>query len=308
MPATRPFRFATGIGAGSVHDWREFARRAELLGYARVGIGDHVAAPFEPGIALVAAALATTTIKVGNVFDNDFRHPALLAKLAASIDVLSGGRLEFMIGAGWMKTEYDAIGIPFDRPGVRVDRLEEALQIVKGLWADGPFRFCGRYYTISDLDGMPKPLQRPHPRIFIGGGGKRLLSMAAREADIVGFLPQALPGGGLDRVGLTEASLAEKVGWVRKAAGERFDRLELGMLIWNVVVTEDRQAAAEELAGSAPFTAQQVLASTQFLLGTTDEIVECLLARRAQYGISYFTILSDDMEAFAPIAAQLAGR
>jgi alkanesulfonate monooxygenase SsuD/methylene tetrahydromethanopterin reductase-like flavin-dependent oxidoreductase (luciferase family) len=129
MRATRPFRFATGIGPGSVDDWREFARRAEVLGYARVGIGDYMSAPLEPGIALTAAALATTTIKVGNVFDNDFRHPAVLAKVAASIDVLSGGRLEFMIGAGWMKIEYDQIGIPFDPPGVRVGRLEEAVQI-----------------------------------------------------------------------------------------------------------------------------------------------------------------------------------
>src|SRR4051812_35806180 len=188
MPAIREFRFATGIGPGTVDDWREFARRAEVLGYARLGIGDHLSAPFEPGPALTAAALATTTIKVGNVFNNDFRHPAVLAKVAASIDVLSGGRLEFMIGAGWMKTEYDAIGIPFDPPGVRVGRLEEAVQIIKGLWADGPFRFSGRHYTISGLDGVPKPLQRPHPRIFVGGGGKRLLSMAAREADIVGLL------------------------------------------------------------------------------------------------------------------------
>jgi probable F420-dependent oxidoreductase len=267
-----------------------------------------LAAPFEPGPALIAAALATTTIKVGNVFDNDFRHPALLAKVAASIDVLSGGRLEFMIGAGWMKTEYDQIGIPFDPPGVRVGRLQEAVQIIKGLWADGPFRFSGRHYTISGLDEIPKPLQRPHPRIFVGGGGKRLLSMAAREADIVGFLAQALPGGGLDMVGLTEPSLAEKVGWVREAAGERFDRIELSMIIWNVVVTDDRQAAAERLAGTGPLTAEQVLASSQFLLGTTDEIIDSLRARREQYGIAYFTIMSHNMEMFAPIVAQLAGR
>jgi hypothetical protein len=132
--------------------------------------------------------------------------------------------------------------------------------------------------------------------------------MAARQADIVGFLPQALPGGGLDIVGLTEPSLTEKVGWVREAAGERFDRLELSMIIWNVVVTDDRQAAAERLAGTGPLTAEQVLASSQFLLGTTDEIVDSLLARREQHGISYFTIMSNDMEMFAPIVDRLAGR
>ena len=197
MPAIRPFRFATGIGPGSVDDWREFARRAEVLGYAGWALATTCQRRSRPGPALTAAALATTTIRVGNVFDNDFRHPAVLAKMAASIDVLSGGRLEFIIGDGWMKTEYDAIGIPFNTPGVRVGRLEEAVQIIKGLWADGPFDFSGRHYTISGLDqGIPKPLQRPHPRIFVGGGGKRLLSMAAREADVVGLLAQALARAG----------------------------------------------------------------------------------------------------------------
>jgi len=311
MPSPRPFRFATGSHAtASAAAYLEGARRAEGLGYAVWLTGDHLEPWFfAPGPALTAAAAATTTIRVGcAVFANDFRHPALLAKEAATIDLLTGGRFEFGIGAGWHKPEYDRAGIPFDPPAVRVARMEEGLAVVKGLWADGAFSFAGTYYAIADMDGVPKPQQRPHPPIFVGGGGKRLLGFAAREADIVGIHAKALPGGGIDETGTTEGEFAERVGWVRAAAGTRFDRIELALLVTSVAVADDRQAAAERLAGQHGLTAEQVLACPYFLLGSVERIAEDLLARRERHGISYVTVYPQDTEAFAPVVARLAGR
>ena len=307
----RPFRFATGsYAAASAAEYVDGARRAEGLGYAVWLTGDHLEPWFfEPGPALTAAAAATTTIRVGCcVFANDFRHPALLAKEAATIDLLSGGRLEFGIGAGWHKPEYVRAGLPFDPPAVRVARMEEGLTVVKGLWAEGAFSFAGTYYAITDMDGAPKPLQRPHPPIFVGGGGKRLLSFAAREADIVGIHAKARPGGGIDETSTTEGEFAERVGWVRAAAGTRFDRIELALLVTSVAVADDRQAAAERLAGQHGLTAEQVLACPYFLIGSVERIVEDLLARRERHGISYVTVYPQDTEAFAPVVARLAGR
>jgi probable F420-dependent oxidoreductase len=310
MPARRPFRFgAAAYRTDTSAAFAEYARRIEALGYATLGVGDHfVPHWFAVGPALTAIALATTTLRAScTVYANDFRHPALLAREVASIDVLSGGRLEFGIGAGWLKSDYDRTGIPFDPPGVRVARMEEAVAVIKGLWGDGPLTFAGRYYTITAMDGWPKPVQRPHPPVFIGGGGARLLRFSAREADIVGILARALPDGGQDLSWDSEAVLAEKVGWVREAAGARFDQLELAALIWQVVVTDDRRAAAESVAAARGLTPAQVLASPYFLLGSVEQIVERLLAQRERHGLSYLTVYPDDVEAFAPVVARLAG-
>jgi probable F420-dependent oxidoreductase len=308
--APRPFRFATGgFAAVSKRAWAEHARRVEALGYAVFLVADHVAdVPFAPVPALVAAADATTSIRVGcTVFCNDYRHPALLAKEAATIDVLTDGRFEFGLGAGWVKEEHDQAGIPFDPPGVRVDRMEEALQVIKALWAGEPVHHQGDYYTLAGLVGTPLPVQRPHPPIFIGGGGKRLLSVAAREADIVGLLSRARPGGGIDWAEGTEEALARKVGWVRGAAGDRLDQIELALLLQGTAVTDRPQAAAAELAPAFDLTVEQVLASTEFAIGSVDQIVERLCRFRAEYGISYVTVMTESAEAFAPVVARLAG-
>jgi probable F420-dependent oxidoreductase len=310
MGTTRPFRFAaSGFAAASKHAWAEHARRAEALGYAVFLVADHVAnVPFAPVPALVAAADATTALRVGcTVFCNDYRHPALLAKEAATLDVLTDGRFEFGLGAGWVKTEHDQAGIPFDPPGVRVARMEEALRVIKALWTDGPVHHQGTYYTITGLVGTPAPVQRPHPPIFVGGGGKRLLSFAAREATIVGFLPKALPSGGMDWATSTEAALAEKVGWVRQAAGERFPQLELALLVFAVTVTDRRQEAAERVGRDFGLTPEQALAAPDFLIGSIEVIAERLCRLRERYGISYISVFPDAMEAFAPVVARLAG-
>ena len=310
MSLAQPFRFGVGVfEATSAADWGDRARRVESLGYDTLLIPDHFHQNLFAAVpALTAAALATTTLRSGTaVFDNDFRHPAVLAKETATLDVLSSGRFEMGIGAGWHKEEYDQTGIPFDPPWVRVSRMEEAVHVIKGLWAEEPFTFTGKHYTISGLNSWPKPLQRPHPPIFIGAGGKRMLCFAAQEAEIIGILAQALPGGGLDIPGDTEARLAEKVDWVRESAGKRFEHLELSMLFWQVAVTDDRRAGAEEVASTRRLTPEQVLTSPYFLVGGIDTIVERLQTLRDLYGFSYFKVFPRDMEAFAPVVTRLTG-
>jgi probable F420-dependent oxidoreductase len=310
MSAERPFRFGGGLfWADSAAEWADGARHLEALGYDTLVIGDHFSRQFAPIPALLAAAAATSSLRVTcTVFDNDYRHPAALAKEGATLDVLSGGKLEFGLGAGQAKHEYDRLGIPFDSPAVRVGRFEEAVHVVKGLWDQGPLTFTGNHYQIREVDGQPKPLQRPHPPIFIGGGGKRLLAVAATHANIVGILARANPGGGLDRSEDTDACVAQKVEWVRQAAGDRFDQLELALLIWAVAVTEDRHAAAQHIAARTGRLVDDVLESPYFLIGSVEAIVDKLIEQRRRLGISYISVFPSDTDAFAPVVERLAGR
>jgi probable F420-dependent oxidoreductase len=311
MSHRRPFRFATGqFAASSRHAWADAARRIEALGYDIMVMPDHFGDQFTPALALLAAAHATTTLRVGcTVFANDFRHPALLAHEAATLDVLTDGRFEFGIGAGWVKDEYNAAGIPFAAPGARVERMIEALSIIKRLWSGEEVQHAGTHYTISGLAAPIRPVQQPHPPVFIGGGGQRLLSFAAREATSVGLISKARPEGGLEFGGdETEAALARKVGWVHAAAGDRFEHLELAMLLWKVTVSDHRQTSAEQVASQFGVTREQVLASPYYPIGSVDSIVEQLLALRERFGVSHFTVFPEDREAFAPVVARLRGR
>lgn len=313
MTDPRPFRFGvTTASAGSRREWVEKARRLEALGYATITIPDHFPDTLSTAPALMAAADATERLRLGSwVFCNDFRHPALLYKDAATLDLLSDGRFELGIGAGWLKSEYDMTGIPFDPPGVRAARMEETVRIVKGLAGEGPFDFAGEHYQITGLEGAPKPLQKPLPPLYIGSGGKRLLSFAGREADIVGIVPKALPEGGLDVLDVTAEAVRRKVEWVREAAGAAHDP-ELNILIFVLEVTDDRRAAAERHAAAFPgFTAEDVLASPHALIGSPEQIAEDLRQRRAELGISYIvinTIVDEHRELFAPVVALLAGQ
>jgi len=280
--ALRPFRF--GVTAPTVLSgpaWVERVRRIEGLGYSIVHVPDHFRDQLAPVPALTAAATATTRLRVGSlVFSNDFRHPVVLAKEAATLDVLSGGRFELGLGSGWLREEYDQAGIAFDAPGRRIERLAEAVAIVKGLLAGERVTLTGRHYAIAGFEGRPHPVQRPHPPILIGGGGQRTLSLAAREASIVGLVPRARrDGGGLDRADFGEAALRQKVDWVRAAAGDRFDSLELHALIQAVVVTAQRVAAAEKLAARFGVARELVLESPYVLVGTVDEICASLRER-----------------------------
>jgi probable F420-dependent oxidoreductase len=314
MSKTRPFRFGVSVhGSKSGAEWRNIARQAEALGYSPLLLPDHLGDQLSPIPALVAAADATSTLRVDSlVFDNDFRHPIMHAK-EATLDVLSGGRLELGVGAGWLKPEYERTGIPFERASVRIARMEEAIRIVKGLFANGSVDFAGWYYTITGLGGFPKPVQRPHSLLHIGGGGQRLLSIAAREADSIGFLPRARADGqGQDLMDATPEALEQKITWVREAARERFADLELGILVAQVLTTEDREQAAQfiatTLAAGYHVTTDQILQAPYLLIGSIDQIYEDLQVRRERFGISYITVFEHSLEVLAAVVARLAGQ
>lgn len=313
MSKKRPFRFGLATdGISSREQWVELARRSEDLGYATLLMPDHFVTEFPPLAALMAAADATTTLRVGSiVFDNDFRHPALLAKEIAALDLLSGGRFELGIGAGWHQPEYEQVGLAFERAGVRIQRLEEALHIIKQFFTQDQVNFAGNHYTVTGLKASPKPHQKPHPPIFMGGGGKKLLTLAGQQANIVGLHLRIKDDGTVDEFEFTEAALAQKIEWVRQAAGEeRFASLELNLLLSGVSITQDPQQAAEQLLqekGISGRTVEQVLASPYFLIGSAEQIGERIQRWRDQLGISYIVVRFDDKEAFDPIVARLAG-
>ena len=311
MGVQRPFRF--GVLAGNVKtraEWVTKARNVEDLGYATFLMLDHLNVDFPPIAALMSAADATSTLRIGScVFSNDYRHPVVLAKEVATLDVLSEGRFEFGIGAGWQHSEYEQVGLAFDPPGKRIRRLEESLRIMKGLFTDKAVTLHGEYYNVNELQGQPSPIQNPHPPIYMGGGGKRMLSFAAREADIVGIVPIAREDTSWqDMSDGLPAATTQKIEWIRQAAGARFDQLELQTSVFVVIVTDYRKQVAERMASNFGMTGEQVLGLTHCLLGTVDQISEDLLHRREQYGISYIVILDKDMEAFAPVVARLAGK
>ncbi len=290
MSGERPFRFGlTTSSAGSKREWVERASKLEALGYSTLTVPDHFPDRLATVPALMAAADATQTLRVSSwVFCNDFRHPAMLYKEAATIDLLSDGRFELGIGAGWLKSEYEMTNIPFDPPSVRVSRLEETVRIVKGFATGEPFEFTGEHYRIAGLAGAPLPVQKPHPPIYLGGGGgKRLLTFAAREADIVGYCAKALPGGGLDHLEMKADALERKVAWVNAAAADSNRDPERNILIYVFEVTDDRRAAAERIAPNFPgLTPDDLLTSPHALIGTPEKIADDLRRLRAEYGIS----------------------
>jgi len=319
MPHDRRFRFGVQLrGAATAEGWLEKVRKVEALGYASLTVPDHFGDQLGPIVALAAAASVTQRLQLGAlVFGNDYRHPVVLAKEMATLDVLSEGRIFFGLGAGWMKTDYDAAGMPYDAPAERVGRMTEALAVFKGLFSDGPFSFQGTHYRISALDGLPKPVQRPHPPILIGGGGKRVLSFAGREADIVGINANLKAGVFDARARLVDAAAAtrRKIAWVRDAAGGRFDDLELSMQCFVVAITDDRERLAAAVATRFEVDTDTVLASPHVLIGTVDQMVDALQRVRDRYGISYIFHAGESTvtpgvsaEAFAPVVESMTGR
>jgi probable F420-dependent oxidoreductase len=313
MAHDRKFRFGVmAPSADSAQAYRDVARKAEALGYSTLYVPDHfVDHPFGPFPAMAMAAEATTTLRVGSlVLGNDYRHPVVLARDAATLDLLSDGRLELGLGAGWMTVDYEKAGIPLDTPGVRIARLEEAIAIVKGLMAEGPFSFAGEHYSISELDGMPKPVQRPYPPLVVGGGGRKLLSLAGREADIVGINAN-LKGGRPDHPdnapSMNPAKTDEKLGWVRDAAGDRFDDLEIQSFAGFVMFTDDSRSLAEAMAPAFATSPDDVLESPVGFVGTVDEMIDTARRRRDRWQMTYHVVGDDVMEQFAPVVAALAG-
>jgi probable F420-dependent oxidoreductase len=310
MSHPRALRFGVQLSGGTGTDWLGQVRQAEELGYSSVFVPDHFGDQLAPIPALTAAAAATTDLRVGSlVFDNDYRHPVVLAKEIASLDVLSGGRVEFGLGAGWMNSDYDQSGIQHDRAGVRIDRLEEAITVIKGLFAQGPTSFTGDHYTVTGLDGLPKPVQQPHPPFLIGGGAPRVLRLAGREADIVGVNP-AIRSGNVDEdagrdmaPGITD----RKLEWVREGAGDRFDDIELNMLVFAVIVTDDRDDLVAKLAPRFGLSTEELADSPHVWIGTTAQIADDLRRWRDRWGVSYWVVQGPALEAVAPVVAELAG-
>ncbi len=312
MPHPRTFRFGLQLSsAASGTDWAAVAREAEDLGYSTLFMPDHFGDQLAPVPALAAAAAATRGLRIGPlVLDNDYKHPVVTAKEMATLDVLSGGRLGLGIGAGWMATHYESSGIPMDAAGQRVDRLEEGLAVIKGLFGPGPFSYEGKHYRINALDGLPKPVQQPRPPVLIGGGGPRVLALAGRGADIVGINP-AVRSGRVDADasrGAMAAPTDRKLGWVRDAAGDRYDDLELNMLIYLVAVSDDREGTLEAMAPLFATTPEELGRSPHVWLGRVEQIVDDLIARRERWDVSYLVVQGlDNMRSAAPIVARLAG-
>ena len=317
MGSPKPFRFL--VGARGTMDRRTLVdgvRRAESVGYSDVTIHDHLAAQLAPVPVLTAVAMATERLRLCPlVFNNDLRHPAVLAQDLATIDVLSEGRLVVGIGAGWNEPEYSAIGIRFDPPATRISRMREAVTILRGLFGDEPVTFAGRFYTITALDGHPKPLQRPHPPFLIGGTRERVLRMAAREADIVGLdLRQ-------DRESLLDAfptRMDERIGWVRDSAAERFDRLELSVLrlLGDISVTNSPLRAAADVARryeantGLTIDPRDIVESPYSLIGTVGDLVDKLRRVRQRWAINSFLVgwmEEPELRELDPVVEQLAG-
>ncbi len=314
--ALHPFRF--GVVNESMLppvQWIDHVRKIEALGFDTFLLRDHLVADFfghqyAPLIALMAAASATERLRVGTmVIDNDFRHPAMLAKEAATLDLFSRGRFELGIGAGWLRAEYEQTGMQYDSPGTRIERLSEAIGVIKGAWRSEPFTFAGKHYQITGLDTFPKPLQQPHPPILVGGGHRKILRLAGREANSVGILTTSVATGVVvaDPQEQLPAAVDQKLAWVREGAGERFTSIELSMFP-NILVSETRRATTEAWLAERGWSGMSVEDAWQMpvlLVGSVEQIVADLLERRERYGFSYLIIADKYLDAFAPVVARL---
>jgi probable F420-dependent oxidoreductase len=308
----RPFRFGVGPGAvtvASAPDWRDFARRLEDLGYSTLSVGDHLVGAYGPVAALAVAAEATARLRVGALtFCNDYRHPVVLAQEAATLDLLSEGRLELGIGAGWMHADYERAGIPMAGAGERIERLGEAIAVIRRYFSGEPVAFTGAHYRIDGLTGRV-PVQRPVPPILVGGSGPKLLALAAREADIVGLNVNLRAGHLGPEMGAsaTRAATDEKVALVERESAHRAPAPELQVYV-HVAAVGARADGLERAAASFGTSSETAASSPHVLAGNVDEVVDTLERRRADLGISYVSIPAGAAEAFAPVVARLAGK
>ena len=309
-----PFRFGVQFSkSASGDDYRNSVRRIEDLGYSTVFCPDHFDDQWAPTVALTVAAEATTDLRVATlVYDVDYRHPVVLAKEIATLDLVSNGRVEFGIGAGWMSADYDTAGIPFDKAGIRIDRMVEAIDVVRGLWSGQPLNFQGDHYVVRDMTGAPSPCQPGGPPIIVGGGGKRVLTEAARRADIVGLNASLHAGSVGPETALSALGerFLERRNWVEEAAGERFSQLELQMNTFMTAVTATTAEADEMIEGMAPMfglSPDQARTIPMVLAGTVNDVCEQLHHHRELYGTSYWVIHEGEVDAMAPVVAKMSG-
>lgn len=305
------FRFGVQLSrADSGRQWRSVVQKVEDLGYSTVFLPDHFGDQLAPMVALAVAAEATTSLRVGTlVLGNDYRHPLVVAKEAATLDLLSEGRLELGLGAGWMTSDYEQSGITLDAPSTRVARMEEAIAVMKTLWSGGGDH-QGSYYRLERAEGLPRPYRRPHPLLMVGGGSRHVLTVAGREADIVGVNPRLTQGFiGADML----ASIApdrydRRLEWVRHGAGDRFEQIEIQSLTFFVRVVPDRERVLEETAAMFRMPTDVAADVPLALVGSVEEIAETLEVRRRRWGMSYWIVHDTDMDAFAPVVAAVAGK
>jgi probable F420-dependent oxidoreductase len=309
---TRPLRF--GVITSRADDgaaWRARARRAEELGYSSLLMPDHFQDQWGPLVALTVAVEATTTLRVGTlVFATDYRHPVVLAKELATLDLATEGRVEVGLGAGWKRTDYDEAGIEYDRPGVRIERMAEALHVMRALWtSEAPVTFNGTHYAIHGAVGTPRPHHPGGPPVCIGGGGRRVLSIAARQADIVSVNVTLTAGqlGGDAAASASPEAFDEKLSWIRDAAGERLDQIELQCHCPFTMVTSDRERVAAKMGSAFGRSPSETLDVPLLLVGSIDELCDIVERRRERYGFTYWIVPDDAMEVFAPVVARLAG-
>lgn len=310
----RSFRFNVVVEhARTAAEWTDKARRAENLGYTTFLVPDHTWVEVDPVIGLMAAAGCTSRLRIGShVFCNDFRNPVLLAKQAATLDFFSGGRFQLGLGCGYFQGDYLHAGIPLDSVGTRISRMEEAIKVIKRYFSDDSLNFSGRYYQAQGMATQPKPVQERLP-LYMGGASKRVLSLAGREADIVGLGAKFVgpDAFAFDLHSTQPAANHEKLEWIRAAAGERFERLEFSTTVFKAVITASnvqRDAVAQQMAGRFRVTSEEILNSMNVLVGTPAQIIDKLQEQRALFGVSCIELLEGDMESFAPVVAELAGK
>jgi probable F420-dependent oxidoreductase len=307
LPSIKPFRFAvTATRAESGDAWRAKARRIEELGYDTLLLTDHITQQLAPIPAMAAALEATTRLRVGSyVFANDYRNPVILAKEIATLDVLSGGRVEFGLGAGWYQRDYDMLGLPYDPPGKRVSRMIEAVGLIDRLFIEDSVDASGEFYTVHGATVLPKPVQRPRPPLMIGAGGPRMLRFAARHADILALNPRFDANAQPVISDLTRGETERKLTRLRAEAGERLDRVELNIFIVDAGMTDEPRSLFDALATRLKGAAAQVVDSPFFLYGSHADLKRQLLARRERLGITYFGLPEKAMEPFAPLVREL---
>ncbi|MGH2806336.1 MAG: TIGR03621 family F420-dependent LLM class oxidoreductase [Actinomycetota bacterium] len=305
---TRPFRFAVQLSeAGSRDDWIDKVTRAEALGYDVVAMPDHVSYQLAPMPALVAAAEATERVRLATfVLDNDFRNPVLMAQEAETVNLLTGGRLELGLGAGWWGQDYERLGIEFAAPRVRLERLQEAVEIVDRYFTGEPFSFEGRHYRVAGVDPPARVKELARPTLILAGGGPKILDFAARRADVVGvFLKSRRDGSGFVDDDYTAEACERKTQRVREVASEASRDVELNILLQHCEVTNDRKSVAEERAREDGISGDDLLGLPFELIGTVDQMVGDLLERRERYGISYITVFDRYHGTFAPLIERL---
>jgi probable F420-dependent oxidoreductase len=305
------FRFALQTsGAASPAAWKDLARKTEDLGYSTLYMPDHLDDQWAPMIALTLAAEATSALRVGTlVLDNDFRHPVVLAKEAATLDLITGGRFELGMGAGWQRTDYDHSGIAMESAAVRIERLAESLEIMRSMWSEGHADFVGKHYTVQGALGSPSPATSGGPPLVIGGGGRRVLTLAGRYADIASIVPSLAAGviGAEVAAESVVEKYSDRVEWVRQAAAGRADEIEMQCWTAAVQVGPNGDELIDQLAPAFGLTPDQLRAAPIALIGTVKEIVETLRERRESLGFSYIVVHEAEMEALGPVIAELAG-